>query len=82
MGELYVGHTLTTNRNVNLNLGGCRSALRFSQGGKDTMQMYGGKLGAMYDPCGPITFGEARKKLRAGTVFTRGIFRQEKPNHK
>lgn len=82
MGELYVGHTLTTSRNDNLNLGGCRSALRFTQGGKNTMQMYGGKLGAMYGPCVPITFGEARKELRAGTVFTRGIFRQEKPNQK
>jgi len=46
------------------------------------MQTDWGKLGAMNSLCIPTALEEAGKEIRASTVFTRGIFRQDKPNQK
>lgn len=48
---------------------------------KGTMQWMG-RTGSSVWPMRPHCIWEAGKDVRAGTAFTKGIFRQEKPNQK
>lgn len=83
MGELYLRHSLSTDRNLNLYLGGYGSPLQLThvhQGGKRYNTL--GKLGAVNSLCVPTTLEQAGKEIKASAAFTRGIFRQEKPNQK